>query len=484
MRTENKTHWLRTTILVLLACAIVGLALSAVLFFRDPGPASASATLVLTFDGAASGTAPNGVSFDLRALDSDEVLSDGLKAAGLEGVYTPEQIRSCLAVRGVYPDAMADQVMYYESLLNFTSSRELTVGNYHPTTFQITLSREFDESISREQLTALLRSITEAYRAYFARVYAYGMDAGNSFFELEDYDYPQQLDIIEGRFSAVADYAQELYRKTPAFLYRGTSFNDVYVRLNMLLDSSITKLNANLTINGLTKNPERLLTQYRYQILDLSIRRDMQNQELAKLDQLIASYEKNETIYLSTSESLTKIDGNSSATYDALVNKRKSVADGVTELGSRITNYNLRINDLLTSTGAIRPAEAEAIQTMEDPEGTGAPASAGSLTPEEIAEAERRLKSQRAALEESISTLVADGEAVVADFREMLENYNAQQINELTFTVTELTFHAPRLVSGAFIKQAIRTAGPIVALGFIVCMALIVISRKKEERDS
>ena len=484
MRTENKTHWLRTTILVLLACAIVGLALSAVLFFRAPGPASASATLVLTFDGAASGTAPNGVSFDLRAMDSDEVLSDGLKAAGLEGVYTPEQIRSCLAVQGVYPDAMADQVMYYESLLNFTSSRELTVGNYYPTTFQITLSREFDESISREQLTALLGSIMEAYRAYFARVYAHGIDAGNSFFDLEYYDYPQQLDIIEGRFSAVADYAQELYRKTPAFLYRGASFNDVYVRLNMLLDSSITKLNANLTINGLTKNPERLLTQYRYQILDLSIRRDMQNQELAKLDQLIASYEKNETIYLSTSESLTKIDGNSSATYDALVNKRKSVADGVTELGSRITNYNLRINDLLTSTGAIRPAEAEVIQTIEDPEGTGAPASTGSLTPEEIAEAERRLKSQRAALEESINALVADGDAVVADFREMLENYNAQQINELTFTVTELTFRAPRLVSGAFIKQAIQTAGPIVALGFIVCMVLIIISRKKEERDS
>jgi hypothetical protein len=28
---------------------------------------------------------------------------------------------------------------------------------------------------------------------------------------------------------------------------------------------------------------------------------------------------------------------------------------------------------------------------------------------------------------------------------------------------------------------AVRTAGPIVALGFMVCMALIAISRKKEE---
>ena len=50
---EKTTHWPRTTILILIACGIVGLILSAVLFFRDPGPTYASATLVLTFDGAA-----------------------------------------------------------------------------------------------------------------------------------------------------------------------------------------------------------------------------------------------------------------------------------------------------------------------------------------------------------------------------------------------------------------------------------------------
>ena len=35
MKNEKKTHWLRTTILVLVACGIVGLILSAVLFFDN-----------------------------------------------------------------------------------------------------------------------------------------------------------------------------------------------------------------------------------------------------------------------------------------------------------------------------------------------------------------------------------------------------------------------------------------------------------------
>ena len=283
MKNEKKTHWLRTTILVLVACGIVGLILSAVLFFRDPGPTYASATLVLTFDGAAAGIAPNGVPFDRRELNCDEVLSEGLKAAALEGTYTPEQVRPSLTVRGVYPDAMAEQVMHYESLLNFTTSRELTVGDYHPTTFDITLTNDFDKSISRDQLTALLKGITEAYRSYFSRVYAYGLDTDNTVFKLEDYDYPQQLQIIEGRLSSVSAYAQELYEKAPAFRFRGAGFNDISVRLNNLIDSSITRLSADLTINALTRDTERMLTQYQYQILDLGIQREKQNQELNKL---------------------------------------------------------------------------------------------------------------------------------------------------------------------------------------------------------
>ncbi len=480
------TNWLRTTILVLAACCIVGLLLTVILSSRETGPTYATAKLELTFDGAAKGTAPNGVAFNLSDMDCDEVLTAGLKAASLEGVYTPEQLRPSLTVRGVYPSDMAEQVMYYESLLDFSSSRELSVGNYHPTTFSVTLYNDFDKSISRSQLTALLKGITEAYRDYFARTYAYGLDSDSSIFNLEDYDYPQQLDIIENRLNRFASYARELYRKDPAFLFQGASFNDIYVRLSGLLDSSDTKVQANLIIKGLTKDPDRLLTQYAYQIIDLGIRRDKQHQELVKLDQLINSYEKHETIYLSTSESLTKIDGNSSATYDALVNRRKSLADSITDLDSRITNYNLRIDDLVNSTGLPRP---EVLKTntskggLENGEGNKTTVIVKKPTAAEIAEAERRLNSQREALEESIRTIVTDGEAVISDFGAMLENYNAQLINESNFAVSTPRYVTPTLINRSFISRAIETAGPLVALGFMVCMVLIIISRKKEEKE-
>ena len=66
------------------------------------------------------------------------------------------------------------------------------------------------------------------------------------------------------------------------------------------------------------------------------------------MDRLIASYDKNDIIYLSSTDSLTKIDGNSSETYDELVSQRKEVSDGITQIITRINNYNLLMEDLLT----------------------------------------------------------------------------------------------------------------------------------------
>jgi hypothetical protein len=497
MNERKKTHWLRTTILVLLVCGIIGVVLGAVLFRRDPGPTYASAALTFSFDGAAEGVAPNGTAFDLRDITGDEVLTQGLRAASLEGTYTPDQLRPCLAVQGVYPAELVSKVTRYESLLDFTVSREVNVGDYHPTTFGIVLYNDFDPSISREQLTGLLKGIAEAYRTHFAREYSYGTELQNDLFDLEDYDYPQRLQILEGYLSSVSAYARELYEKAPSYRWQSMGFNDIAVRLNNLIGNSIPRLNADMTINALTREPERLLTQYRYQVQDLGNQKEKREQELDRLDALISAYEKNEIIFLSTADSLTKIDGNSSETYDALVDRRKNVADEITVISSQIAACRQKMDDLLRSTSTAQPEAAAVIRTEpeealpeEEPEETGTEAAAGAEAPEEtapepteeeLAEAKRRTEAQRLLLEENIRALVAEGDEVVADFREMLENYSAQQLNDLTVSLDRLVYKTPRLLSGDFAKAAVKTAGPIMALGFLACMLLIIRSRRREK---
>ena len=487
MKQVKKTHWLRNTLLILLACGIVGLVLSAVLFFGKPSPIYASATLVFTFDGATTGIAPNGTCFDIKDILRDEVLSQGLKNASLDERYTPEQIRPNLVACGVYPDDMAEQIMHYESLLNFTASRELTIGDYHPTTFDIALYNDFDKSISKADLMLLLQGIMDAYRAYFSQVYAYNIDTDLTLFSLDEYDYPQQLQILEERLTTVSSYAQELYEKDPTFRWNGKGFNDISVQLNTLIDSNITRLNADLTINALTKNPKRLLTQYQFELRNLNNQLDKQNLALAKLDKLIESYEKNEVLYLSTSESLTKIDGNSSETYDTLMGRRKSLANDITNINYQINLYQLRLSDLLGESKNVTvdtsSADAAAEPTGEGQSNAADSASIPDISEADLAAAERKKEARQAQLEAAIQYLVTESDAIFSDFKVMLQVLSNQKINDLTVTVTRYAYKAPSLLSSAFIKKAILTTGPIVTIGFMVCVVLIAISRSKEEKQ-
>ena len=513
--TSSKTHWLRTTIVVLLICGIVGLALTAAMFFGKPDKTTASANIQFTFEGAPEGLAPNGRPFNISEIASDEVLTTALREAGLEGTYTPEQLRVCLTARGVFPKDMVDQVSSYASLLDFTTSRATNVGDYHPTVFDVSLSSDFDKSIPKDKLVALMQNILVAFRNRFAQVYANGLETESLLFTLDQYDYPQQLEILQNHYEMISEYAMEVYAWKPIFRWQGVGFNDISVRLNNLINSDIGRLNADLTMNALTKDTVRLLTRYQFEIRDLSNQLQKQREHLEKMDAIIDKYSKNEIIYLSTADSLTKIDGNSSETYDALVDRRKMVADDITDINSRISEYQLKLADLIgedafaDQKADVASVEADAASVEADAASVEADAAsveadaasveadAGQtaeealtdvveMTEAEIAQAaedaERETQAQKDALEKNLSALVEKGQGILNDFKAMLEAFNQEQINELNLAATSVRYNAPSVLSGAFAKKAIMVAGPICTLGFLACMLMIFISRKREGR--
>lgn len=491
--TSRKTNWLRRTIIVLVVCGIVGLALTAALFFGKPDKTAARASIQFTFEGAPEGLAPNGRPFNISEIASDEVLTAAISAAGLEGTYTPGQLRPCLKAKGIYPGDMAEKVTSYASLLDFTTSRSTSVGDYHPTVFAVSLNSDFDKTISQDKLVALMQNIVIAFRDRFAQVYANGLETESLLFTLEQYDYPQQLEILQNHYQMMSEYAQEIYEWKPIFRWQGVGFNDVSVRLNNLINSDIVRLNADLTMNALTKDTMRLLTRYQFEIRDLSNQLQKQSEHLQKMDAIIDSYSKNEIIYLSTTDSLTKIDGNSSETYDALVDRRKEVADDITDINSRISEYQLKLADLLndesyanqkTSKADSDTPKVPAVQAGEEAEDVLT--DVVEMTDEEITEAaeeaERQAQAQKNVLEKNMSALVEKGQGILNDFKVMLESFNQAQINELNLAATSVRYDTPRVLSGAFVKKAIMVAGPICTLGFLACTLMIFISRKREGR--
>ena len=55
----KKTHWLRNTLITLVACGIAGLILAVILFNANPERTCAESSIEFRFDGAAEGLAPN-----------------------------------------------------------------------------------------------------------------------------------------------------------------------------------------------------------------------------------------------------------------------------------------------------------------------------------------------------------------------------------------------------------------------------------------
>lgn len=473
---KNKNKALTRKVIIILAiCITIGLILSIVLHLVESDPTTATGSIQLSFDSAAEGTAPNGAKFSPDDILNDEVLESALKATGYDATYTAEQIRSSMTVNGVYPDNIVKQMTSYDSLLDFTTSREFNMKKFSPTQFDVSLNNEFDPQISNSDLKNLLQSILKAYKDYFITNYSFGYSttAYNELFDLSTYDYPQMLQVIELDMTQIAQYATELYEKDPTYRYVGKGFNDTYIRLQNLIDNDLSRMNANLTMNALTKNNERLLMQYECEIRDRENELEKKNAELANLEKLLASYDKNEIIYLSTSDSLNKIDGNSSETYDLLVENKKEVADRITVLKIEINDYRLKMDDLKQN--GLVSAKDTVTQEVSETVGT-------ELTPvlptEETVTLDKSV--QTATLEKDIEMILRTKDAILADFADQLNAYNREKLNDGTVVATFKKMDTSSIISGEFVIRCVKTVGPFVAIGLILCIILKLRDEKKK----
>lgn len=456
--TTKKTHWLRNSLVILLIFAIAGLALTWVRFRRDPGPTVASATIVFSFEDAADGVAPNGKVFRISDIISDEVLNNALSACSLEGTYTAEELRQCLTTRGAYPANMVSRVKSYVPLLDATASHLARIDNYHATTYTIELSDSFDSAIPSGQLGDLMKAIVAAYRDYFTQAYANRMLQDDIALRMAGRDYIQQADIAETYFASVADYAREMAARRPAFRREGAGFNDISIRLDSLVDGDIARLKADLTLNGLTLDPDRLESQYTFKINELENLLTHKQALLENLDKLIERYEKSSTVYVSTGSTMTRVESDTGTTYDDLVRRHAEVAGDIATLTTRCATYRQRLEDLSGKGWE----EAEDLADLTGPK---------AMT-----------QAQATAMDQRVAAIVDKGNACVDDFEAMLAAYNASEINEQTVAISSVRTRAPKLFSDAFNKLALRTAGPVVAVGLLLCLALVVLSRRRETK--
>ena len=467
----KKTHWLRTTIITLAACGLAGLILAVVLFNANPGRTGVSSTIEFSFDGASDGLAPNGSRFDLEELTSDDVLNAALGEAGMADRYTAEQLRENILVTGVYPKNIVEQMTGYESLLTGDAGK-VKFTDYHATLYSVTLYNDFDKGISRADLEKLLTAVMGQFRARFIRVYSVILSDEILDMDLSKYDYSQQLDLMDRTLIRLHDFAAEMAEKHPDFRLNGQGFEDIAVRYENLRTTELNRLSGIVSMNALSTNPDRIAAQYENRVRVLEIRIAELTREAKDTDELIAQYTKDGIIYVSTSGALQQVGSNTSETYDALIARRQELENQIADLNRELAEVKLKLSDLRGSAGSETAAPAEdAGEEEKDETAVKADPSVPAVDPE----------AGKTLVENGVASIAARREAITADFTAALQAYSEREMNEQTIAVTPVLYSAPKILSGAFIKHALKTAGPLCALGFMACLVGIIISRRKEK---
>lgn len=465
----KKTHWLRNTLIVLIICGIAGTALAAVQFSKDGGRTYASSSLQFSFDGAADGKAPNGYPFDVSGLTSDEVLEAALEASGLTGTYTADQIRENMNVTGVFPEKIAEQMTKYVSLLDADASIQAAVSDYHATQYSVVLYNDFDKGISSDKLSELLGNIMTAFRQQFSRTAAPSLGNTNPISDLQEYDYAQQLEAVGESVTQLKRYAAEMAEMVPDFMVAQKGFGDIEVRYENL-QSDIDRLNATITLNAVSRDRDRLQKRYEMEIRSQKIQLESLNEELKLIEAQVNAYEKQGIIYVSDNGSLQAVGSAGSQTYDKLVEERKKVTDTIAETNARIALYQAMLDDMTQAVSKTRTAASEEGETSD------------------AAEVEQLTEEELAALSETVETRInalnKKKDIVSAAFSSMLDAYTAQEINENTVSASAVKYIAPSYLSGAFVMKALKTAGPFCAVGFMICLVLLIISRMRQEKKA
>lgn len=432
---------------LLIIAIILGLILSLLNFLViNPSKEHVSSGFILLHSGAEKGEAPNGQLYSVSVIQSKDFLKDVLDKTGLSNKLTVEELLDNMAVRGSYPSNIIEQIKSWDSLLTSDPTRVVSLSEYYPTTYGISIYNEFKNKLSKTELTGLLSTLISEYTDRYQKLYGAGVewDKLGDVFDTESRDYAQAVDLLSVKCDLVDKHSQALYEVKQTFEKDGTTFLALSTRAKSILSSDLQSLSAMITLNAMSKDTETLRQKYVYED-DIQIRKlNALTQELNQVEELIESYEKDATLYLGSNDNVIEVKGNSKETYEKLIDEKARLAAELNETRITISDIESRIADI--------DANAE-----------GSPVD-GSVLEKAIASASKKI------------------DALVADFDALAKAYNEEYASTSSIRETAIKYHGRSLASGAFIKTVIKSEAPLCAVALVVILTIGLAGELKKNR--
>lgn len=440
---KNKHIWIPA--FVFIGAAVVSLIYSVIDFKAiNKVEAYSYETIQFNYDGASDGKDPNGNAFNPVNFLTDDIIESALAKSEL--TYDIDQVRAHISLENVVPTNIVEEISSYEKIMDSESSQKISSKDYHPVRYRFNVYNSLDNKLSGTKLNNFLNNVVEEYCNKFYITYkkTFNEEAYADLFNLDNYDYIYQGQIVSTRLNILMNYADEIYNKHIDFNVNGKSFRDLYLRANQLISTDASKINNIIVLNALSKDVERLKDYYTFLIERLGYQKTKYTTDLAAITVQIDNYEIDSTVYVGAGENIIKVESNSVETYNNLLARQISISNSITNIEKQITDYT-DILDKLNNPSGSTTAE-DTVKTM-------------------------------------ITALNKDYGDLQDLFKVMVEEYNKTYLSDIAISQSKIGYSKSSLFSSAFIVRTIKNATPImltVMLGIaIYCLVLAVRKEKK-----
>ena len=310
---------------VLAATVALMMALTAFHYFTNNN--AASATLSLNYSEASSGLNPNSTRFNISGLVSESVMSRVIKAAGLEGEITWDELARCIST-------------------NSTDSGRGSSGSYISTTYQIT----YDQSGLKNKPKylpgpdSMVKLICDVYKSYFLENYGDNKSILN-YEPLVDSDKEPYIAIssLQVKLDQISRYINMRIKENKTFTDEATGYSFISLMKDVenLQDYEINNIYSFIYETGVSQDKDVLvsLEAYKNKIEGLAYDRYMafyeaDNNGIKLYDEamsavvMIPSVDSTKEFYMSRTKTATdEMARNADAELQEATSYKKSIKD-------------------------------------------------------------------------------------------------------------------------------------------------------------
>jgi hypothetical protein len=298
----------------------------------------AKAVITLQYDGIEEGLDPNGASLDINKLKSPTVIESALNNLGMTD-FGVEDIRSNISIEGVIPDDAVERITVINEMAasNASNYEKILDVSYFPSQYVVYLKQQ--KGMLSSQTKEILNAVIDSYRQYFFDTYANTevLAVTANLYDYDNYDYTESVDMIESQIEIIQNYVAERKEQAPDFRASSTglSFGDISTSLDSIEQVDLPNLSSYIENTSLTKDREKLIQYYNYQIKQYNMKLSEAESNLNTVQSTIDSYEKNPIVIVSSQESTQQITQNS-AYYDELVQQKLDISMEVASIKTKL----------------------------------------------------------------------------------------------------------------------------------------------------